>query len=262
VSGAREERVASHGKGLPSGQRVPQHAAPPAGDGRPTLASRKRLPSRQLRITHWQGTRSSGAGACRESSAGAAFRHPEGLAKRGLGMASDPKARSRRHTQEASRSAHRGRPPEARVDSMGSSDMLPWLNGPEIPRGFAFSVTCMRRCLPAAEAARSHGRSGASRHAGTWTGHEPGRSSDRVRGRTTWQARTVPAATPDGGARGGAPSAMGTRGRADRHATRPSRLGFRSEVFRRFAARGLHHCQEEWSIGVLRAETLDRACCL
>jgi hypothetical protein len=124
-------------------------------DGGPTVASRKRLSGRQLRITHWQGSGKSG-GSGRATEPRGRNSSPRGVDARlapaaGFDGECPIRLASSRHRPDVAGTGRRLRAART-VEREGSSDMLPRLNCLGISRGFEFSVTCDRRWRPAAVA--------------------------------------------------------------------------------------------------------------
>jgi len=200
-------RFSSGGTRVPSPRPVPQGAAPPAerwrADAGVNIAALETAASHHALA----GDRQEAGQETRNAARTLSYVTPRGRAA--------SKTRPRRTTRGQCRAPGCGRGPSgSTVERVGSSDMLPRLNCLGIPRGFAFSATCNRRCLPAAEATaigRSRGIGGLARGPGARTRTRSGMVLQRTwswsssRRRAVAPAAASPRRTLHGGTQIGTP---------------------------------------------------------
>lgn len=244
--------VASGGTALPNGRPVP-HAA--AGSGRRWRADgcvKKTALAKAASHQALAGERQRARAADARERLRDEVRHPVGpeIASRQVQESSRvrPVRGSRSPTRVSTCGAGATSARPTPVERGRSSDMLPRLNCPVIPRGFEFSATYDRCCRPAAGTAaanrsrrRCRGLAQAAERA--WTA-----KLDRVRSGPATKSRAALDPTPGGGARGVIPSPASARGCAGRSATARRPLGFRTGAVRAAAARALHRKRSGWPI--------------
>jgi hypothetical protein len=249
---AQGRPIASRGKALPSPRSAPQAAAAPGGRRGPD-GGVKNAALAVAALHHALAGDRQPLGARRGRSVGG----ENALAPRGrrwsrvlppvrrwaVGLCATPLAGRRLAHAEAAAG-----PRAPHVERVGSSDMLPRLKALGISRGFEFSVTSNRHCLPAGAATAAHRSLGARQAEARVL--EP--KLDSVRDGSSPDAMIVREPTPGGGARGGGPPSNDAQGRADRHATRRRPQGFRGDRPWPYAARALQRTAGGWPIGRFR----------